>query len=146
MKEFSSFFLRGTFHKKPKNNSLCNMYILYDNLWILSRQSKKERRLTKNEKNTKSWFLFKLLNFWFWFKNWKKNMFFWIYFEFCMTIFPSGARFPSRSSGIWTARNWSVDEKKGTAHHPQPTTQQKIHAWKLYFPQFFKPTKIFSSI
>ena len=50
----------------------------------------------------------------------------------------------SRSSGIWTAQNRNVDEKK-YATHP-PTTQQKIHAWKLYFPQILKPTKIFSSI
>ena len=52
----------------------------------------------------------------------------------------------SRSSGIWTARNRSVDEKKYTTHSTHPPIQQKIHAWKLYFPQILKPTKIFSSI
>ena len=39
-----------------------------------------------------------------------------------------------RSSGIWTALNRSLDEKKYTAH-PPPTNQQKIHAVTPYFPQ-----------
>ena len=48
----------------------------------------------------------------------------------------------SRSSGIWTALNRSVDEKKYTAHHPPPTTKRYALSARQS-PKILKPTKYF---
>ena len=59
--------------------------------------------------------------------------------EISCLLFRAERGFSSRSSGIWTAQQYrSVGEKKYTTH--PPTTQQKIHALVLCFPQIFEPT------
>ena len=56
-------------------------------------------------------------------------------------FFPSGARFFSRSSGIWTAQqNRSVDEKKYSTNHPPTTHPPTYHPTKsTRFSPVFPP-------
>ena len=59
-----------------------------------------------------------------------------------LLLFPSKARPKAEcSSGIWTALNRSVDEKKYTAHHPPPTKRYTLCARDS--PKILKPTKYF---
>ena len=62
-----------------------------------------------------------------------------------IVLFRAERGLASRSSGIWTALNRSVDEKKYTAHHPPPTIHhQKIHVLRWCFPQNFETNQHFS--